>query len=125
VEQRILSDGGSGLGVSALCLGTMHFGTKVDEPAAFAVLDRFVEAGGTVIDTANHADSHRRLAVLADVAKELDATPNQVVLAWLLRSAPPVLPVLGVSSVAQLDECLWALDLDLNDELRHRLDTDG
>jgi aryl-alcohol dehydrogenase-like predicted oxidoreductase len=63
--------------------------------------------------------------VLADVAKELDATPNQVVLAWLLRSAPPVLPVLGVSSVAQLDECLWALDLDLNDELRHRLDTDG
>jgi aryl-alcohol dehydrogenase-like predicted oxidoreductase len=34
-------------------LGTMHFGTKTDEKTSFALLDRFVEAGGTVIDTAN------------------------------------------------------------------------
>lgn len=53
MEQRILSDGGVGLGVSALCLGTMHFGTTVDEDSAFAILDRFIEAGGTFIDTAN------------------------------------------------------------------------
>jgi aryl-alcohol dehydrogenase-like predicted oxidoreductase len=315
----MLSDGGSGLGVSALCLGTMHFGTTVDEQSAFAVLDRFVEAGGTFIDTANtyafwvpgatgaeseallgrwltsrrvrdrvvlatkvgalpdppgaawpehaeglsakvlrtqaeasmrrlgtdrldvyyahiedrrtsledtvaafgslvteglvrvagasnhtawrvtkareiaraqglpnfscvqqrhtylqprpgadfganphisdelldyareepdltvlgysvllsgaytradrplpeqydHPGSKRRLEVLAEVANELGATPNQVVLAWLLRGDPPVLPVLGVSSVSQLDECLGALDLKLNDELRSRLD---
>jgi aryl-alcohol dehydrogenase-like predicted oxidoreductase len=49
----MLSNGGSGLGVSALCLGTMHFGTTVDERRAFAVLDRFTDAGGTFIDTAN------------------------------------------------------------------------
>jgi aryl-alcohol dehydrogenase-like predicted oxidoreductase len=316
----MLSDGGSGLGVSALCLGTMHFGTTVDDESAFAVLDRFVEAGGTFIDTANtyafwvpgctgaeseallgrwltsrrvrdrvvlatkvgalpdppgapwpeyaeglsakvlrsqaeasmrrlgtdhldvyyahiedrrtpledtvaafgalmaeglvrvagasnhaawrvakareiaktrglanfscvqqrhtylqprpgadfganphisdelldyardepdltvlaysvllsgaytradralpeqydHPGSKRRLAVLAEVAGELGATPNQVVLAWLLRGDPPVLPVLGISSVSQLDECLGALDLKLNDELRSRLDS--
>jgi aryl-alcohol dehydrogenase-like predicted oxidoreductase len=70
----------------------------------------------------DHADSRRRLEVLADVANELGATRNQVVLAWLLRGNPPVLPVLGVSSVSQLDECLGALDLELDDELRHRLD---
>lgn len=70
----------------------------------------------------NHADSRHRLAVLAEVANELGATQNQVVLAWLLRGDPPVLPVLGVSSVSQLDECLGALDLELDDELRHRLD---
>jgi aryl-alcohol dehydrogenase-like predicted oxidoreductase len=319
VQERILADGGSGLGVSALCLGTMYFGTTVAEEQAFAVLDRFVEAGGTFIDTANtysfwvpggtgveseellgrwlasrgvrdqvvlatkvgalpdppgaawpehaeglsravvraqaaasmrrlgtdhldvyyahiedrrtplhdtvatfaslvtdglvrvtgcsnhaawrvaqarqiarseglpgftcvqqrhtylrprpgaefganphisdemldyartepdltvlgysvllsgaytradrplpeqydHDDSRRRLAVLADVAAELGATPNQVVLAWLLGGDPPVLPVLGVSSVSQLDECLGALDLVLDDELRQRLD---
>jgi aryl-alcohol dehydrogenase-like predicted oxidoreductase len=40
----------------------------------------------------------------------------------LLRGNTPVLPVLGVSSVSQLDECLGALDLELDDELRHRLD---
>jgi aryl-alcohol dehydrogenase-like predicted oxidoreductase len=71
----------------------------------------------------DHDDSRRRLAVLADVAAELGATPNQVVLAWLLAGDPPVLPVLGVSSVAQLDECLAALSLVLDDEHRHRLTT--
>jgi aryl-alcohol dehydrogenase-like predicted oxidoreductase len=70
----------------------------------------------------DHADSRRRLEVLADVANELGATRNQVVLAWLLRGNPPTLPVLGVSSISQLDECLGALDLELDDELRHRLD---
>ncbi|MGW7170849.1 hypothetical protein ACWGH3_37340 [Streptomyces sp. NPDC054884] len=30
--------------------------------------------------------------------------------------------MLGVSSVTQLDECLGALDVELDDELRHRLD---
>ncbi|MEU0882403.1 aldo/keto reductase [Lentzea sp. NPDC005914] len=71
----------------------------------------------------DHEDSRRRLKVLAEVAGELGATPNQVVLAWLLGGDPPVLPILGVSSVEQLDECLGALDVVLDDELRQRLDT--
>ncbi|MRG59371.1 aldo/keto reductase [Agromyces sp. CFH 90414] len=36
-----------------LVLGAMKFGTEVDEDTAFALLDRFVEAGGTWIDTAD------------------------------------------------------------------------
>lgn len=63
-----------------------------------------------------------RLRVLREVAAELGATPNQVVLAWLLAGDPPVLPVIGVSSVAQLDECLGAVDLKLDPDLRQRLD---
>ncbi|MFY8268995.1 MAG: aldo/keto reductase [Terrimicrobiaceae bacterium] len=39
--------------VSALCLGTMYFGTKVDEVTAFALMDMYVEAGGGFLDTAN------------------------------------------------------------------------
>jgi aryl-alcohol dehydrogenase-like predicted oxidoreductase len=39
--------------VSALCLGTLPFGTIVDEATSFALLDRFVERGGTFVDTAN------------------------------------------------------------------------
>jgi aryl-alcohol dehydrogenase-like predicted oxidoreductase len=70
----------------------------------------------------DHPDSHRRLAVLTKVADELGATRNQVVLAWLPGGRPRVLPVLGVSSTDQLDECLGALDLILDDESRHRLD---
>ncbi|WP_328992181.1 aldo/keto reductase [Kribbella sp. NBC_01245] len=39
--------------MTALVLGTMYFGTKTDEKTSFQLLDRYVEAGGTVIDTAN------------------------------------------------------------------------
>jgi aryl-alcohol dehydrogenase-like predicted oxidoreductase len=69
-----------------------------------------------------HAGSERRLAVLAEVARELGVTANQVVLAWLLGGDPRVLPVVGASSVAQLEESLAATGLRLDDELRARLD---
>ncbi|GAB4066112.1 aldo/keto reductase [Angustibacter speluncae] len=36
-----------------LVLGAMMFGTRIDEATSFAVLDRFVERGGTWIDTAD------------------------------------------------------------------------
>jgi aryl-alcohol dehydrogenase-like predicted oxidoreductase len=45
--------GNSGAAVSALALGTMTFGAETDEDGARAQLDRFVEAGGTLIDTAD------------------------------------------------------------------------
>jgi aryl-alcohol dehydrogenase-like predicted oxidoreductase len=45
--------GKSDLEVSKLCLGTMYFGTKVDEKTSFRLLDEYVEAGGNFIDTAN------------------------------------------------------------------------
>ncbi|MGP4110278.1 aldo/keto reductase [Streptomyces sp. 4N509B] len=38
---------------TALALGTMHFGTRLDAQSAFDILDRFVDAGGTLIDTAD------------------------------------------------------------------------
>ena len=36
-----------------LVLGTMYFGTRIDEATSFALLDRFVNAGGWMLDTAN------------------------------------------------------------------------
>ena len=82
--------------------------------------------GADSVRTARHAKKRvaapARLAVLREVAAELDATANQVVLAWMLGGDPPVLPVIGVSSVAQLDECLAAVDLKLDADQRRRLD---
>ena len=51
MEYRTL--GGSGCAVSALALGTMTFGDETDEEGAHAQLDRFVDAGGTFVDTAD------------------------------------------------------------------------
>jgi aryl-alcohol dehydrogenase-like predicted oxidoreductase len=45
--------GNSGCAVSNLCLGTMTFGSETDEQGSYAQLDRFVEAGGTLVDTAD------------------------------------------------------------------------
>jgi aryl-alcohol dehydrogenase-like predicted oxidoreductase len=45
--------GRSGCAVSALSLGTMTFGLETDEAGAVVQLDAFVEAGGTLIDTAD------------------------------------------------------------------------
>lgn len=46
--------GPSGPVVSALCLGALPFGTTVDEKTSFAILDRFTEAGGDLVDTADN-----------------------------------------------------------------------
>ena len=73
-------------------------------------------------DGFDHPTTHARLRVLREVAAEVGATPNQVVLAWLLGGEVPVIPVVGASSVEQLDELLGAADLDLDPELRARLD---
>ncbi|HEY1824149.1 MAG TPA: aldo/keto reductase, partial [Trebonia sp.] len=51
MDYRML--GGSGCAVSSLCLGTMTFGVETDESGAHQQLDRFAEAGGTMVDTAD------------------------------------------------------------------------
>lgn len=45
--------GKTGLRVTELCLGAMTFGREADEDTSFRILDRFVEAGGNFIDTAD------------------------------------------------------------------------
>jgi aryl-alcohol dehydrogenase-like predicted oxidoreductase len=70
----------------------------------------------------DHPGTPARLAVLREVAKEAGATVNQVVLAWLIGGEVPMIPLVGASSVAQLDESLAAVDLELTAEQRARLD---
>lgn len=45
--------GSSGIKVAKLALGGNVFGWTADETASFAILDAFVDAGGTMIDTAD------------------------------------------------------------------------
>ncbi|MFD0318557.1 aldo/keto reductase [Streptomyces flavalbus] len=69
-----------------------------------------------------HPGNPVRLAALRDVARETGATVNQVVLAWQIGAELPIVPLAGVSSVAQLEENLAAVDLELTAEQRARLD---
>src|SRR5580698_7781169 len=45
--------GRTGVRVSELCLGTMTFGREADESTSRGLVDRFLDAGGNFIDTAN------------------------------------------------------------------------
>ncbi|MFA6505347.1 MAG: aldo/keto reductase [Treponemataceae bacterium] len=44
---------GSELSVSALCLGSLNFGTLLSEQLCFKQMDRFLDLGGNFIDTAH------------------------------------------------------------------------
>jgi aryl-alcohol dehydrogenase-like predicted oxidoreductase len=56
--------------------------------------------------------------VVATTAEAHDATPNQVVLAWLLHRSPVMLPIPGTNSIEHLRENAAAADLALTaDEL--------
>lgn len=66
----------------------------------------------------DHPGTIRRLAVLDDVAAAHGVARSVVVLAWLLASRPEVRPILGVSSLEQLESALRVADVDLTaDEL--------
>ena len=91
MEYRLL--GSSGCAVSALALGTLTFGNETDEAASFSQLDRFTEAGGNLVDSADvYADGRaeeiigrwlaarpgrRELVVLATKGRfHTDESPN-------------------------------------------------
>jgi aryl-alcohol dehydrogenase-like predicted oxidoreductase len=71
------------------------------------------------------ADSDARLATLRQVAREKNATPNQMILAWMLHSDPFVLPLIAASTPEQMDENLQALEIIMSAEEMARLDAAG
>jgi aryl-alcohol dehydrogenase-like predicted oxidoreductase len=70
-------------------------------------------------------ESDQRLAELGEVAREMGATPNQVVIGWMLQSDPVVLPIVAGSRPEQVLENINALGVRLSSEQLSRLDTAG
>lgn len=70
----------------------------------------------------DHPGNARRLEALGRVSERLGARPSQVVLAWLLRQQPAIRPIVGVSSVEQLDSALAAGPLELDESMLEELD---
>jgi aryl-alcohol dehydrogenase-like predicted oxidoreductase len=53
---------------------------------------------------------------LTELAKQHNASPSQLALAWLLHRSPVVLPIPGTSSVAHLEDNLAAARIELADD---------
>jgi aryl-alcohol dehydrogenase-like predicted oxidoreductase len=62
---------------------------------------------------------------LAEVATELDATPVQVSLAWLLARSPVIVPIPGTSSMKHLEENMNAAGLRMSRPQYERLSSIG
>jgi aryl-alcohol dehydrogenase-like predicted oxidoreductase len=82
MEQRQL--GRAGVRVSELGLGTMTFGRECDEATSRSILDRYLDAAGTFVDTANNygEPSGESEAILGRV---LSGRRDSVVLATKVR----------------------------------------
>ncbi|GAB1331862.1 aldo/keto reductase [Streptomyces sennicomposti] len=74
----------------------------------------YVRADKRLPETYDHPGTDRVLAVLEQVAGELSATRNQVVLAWLMQQG--IDPIVGASRVQQIEEALAARSVRLSDE---------
>jgi aryl-alcohol dehydrogenase-like predicted oxidoreductase len=70
-------------------------------------------------------DADSRLDALRGVANEVGATLNQVVIAWMLQSDPPVLPIIAGSRPEQVRENLSAVGVELTAQQVERLNTAG
>src|SRR5207302_6316599 len=70
------------LPVSRACFGTMTFGSQVDEPAAFRIIDRCLDSGVNFFDTAN---VYNKGASEVMVGKTLKGRRDKVILASKVR----------------------------------------
>ena len=70
-------------------------------------------------------DTDNRLAAIKAVAAETGTTQNQVILAWMLQSDPPVLPLIAASTREQMQENLDAIEVKLTSDQMLRLDSAG
>ncbi|MDR7274878.1 aldo/keto reductase [Catenuloplanes atrovinosus] len=75
--------GRTGLQVSRLCLGTMTFGREIGEEASHRLIERFVDAGGTFIDTADGYSDGRSEEIVGSWLR--GASRHDVVLATKVR----------------------------------------
>lgn len=64
----------------------------------------------------------RIVEATCEVAEQLEATPAQVALAWLMGRPTVTSVIFGCRSIEQLDDNLAAAALKIPDELRERLD---
>lgn len=110
--------------VSSLCLGTSEHGSKLDRESSWALLDAFVAAGGTFIDTAN---------VYGDWIPNTKSSSEKMIGAWLTargnrdkviiatKGAHPLLSSMNVSRCApedivhDIDQSLGHLQCDVID----------
>ena len=117
MEYRTL--GSAGAVVSTLCLGTMTFGSESDEETSHKQLDRFLELGGNLIDTANVYSSGESEAIIGRWLAARPGSRDHVVIAtkarFATRSGRNEVGLSRVNLTAALDASLRRLGVEIVD----------
>ncbi|HET6987785.1 MAG TPA: aldo/keto reductase [Kribbella sp.] len=115
MDKRFL--GRTGLQVSELCLGTMTFGSETDQSTGHRILDEFVGAGGTMIDTADTYSAGASEEIIGSWLKTRDRD-DLVIATKVYGEAGPGLPVRGAGRkhiLAGVEASLRRLQTDFID----------
>jgi aryl-alcohol dehydrogenase-like predicted oxidoreductase len=115
MDKRFL--GRTGLQVSEFCLGTMTFGNETDQSTSHRILDEFVGAGGTLIDTADTYSAGASEEILGHWLKTR-SRDDLVVATKVYGEAGPGLPVRGAGRkhiIAAVEASLRRLQTDFID----------
>ena len=95
-------------------LGRGFLTGKIDENTTFASND-FRNAVPRFTPEARKANQ-ALVDLLARVAKQKNATPAQIALAWLLAQKPWIVPIPGTTKLNRLEENLGAAEIELTDD---------
>lgn len=92
----------------------MTFGVETDEEGAYAQLDRFREAGGTLIDTADVYGNGESERIIGRWLADRRPTPGELTIATKGRFAPPdgLAGASGAAVQAAVDASLSRLGID-------------
>ncbi len=95
--------------------GKIDENTKFDSSDFRAALPRFtaeaIKANQGVVD------------LLSTIAKQKNATPAKIALAWLLARKPWIVPIPGTTKLSRLDENIGAMAIELTPEDLDKIDT--
>lgn len=62
------------------------------------------------------SDQHRRIGeILSKLCEKYSATPDQLLLAWILKHPAGILPVIGTSSIDRMEKASAAVDIELEE----------
>ena len=95
--------------------GAIDENTKFDSTDFRNTVPRFSEE--------NRKANQKLVALLGVIARQKNATPSQIALAWLLAQKPWIVPIPGTTKIHRLEENFGAVNIDLSTQDISEIDT--
>ena len=111
--------GRSGLKVSRICLGTNNFGGQVSEEDSIKIVNKAVDCGINGLDTADIYTGGKSEEIIGKRA--LGIPTSKLAIAWILKNSTMTVPIVGASSIEQVEENCRLTEINVQDEVYQKL----